>query len=62
MNRSNQAQLRHALEIAHTLTKAGIRFVCMPVVDEADGINLNSQARQRLERMNLIAESKGKRA
>ncbi|MCF5224649.1 DUF1382 family protein [Pseudomonas syringae] len=62
MNRANPAQLRQALETAHLLTKAGIRFVCMPVVDEADGMNLNSQAQQRLERMNMIAESVGKRA
>ena len=57
MNRANPAQLRRTLEIAQTLTKVGIRFVCMPVVDEADGINLNNQAQQRLERMALIAES-----
>ncbi|WP_024647761.1 DUF1382 family protein [Pseudomonas syringae] len=62
MNRTNPAQLRQALELAHAYTKAGIRFVCMPVVDEADGMNLNSQAQQRLERMALIAESAGKRA
>lgn len=43
--------------MAQHLAKAGIRFVCMPVVDEADGMNLNSQAQQRLERMVLIAES-----
>lgn len=57
MNRANPAQLRQALEVAHAFTKAGIRFVCMPVVDESDGMNLNSQAQQRLERMALIAES-----
>ncbi|WP_258379810.1 DUF1382 family protein [Pseudomonas syringae] len=57
MNRANPAQLRQALETAHLLAKAGIRFVCMPVVDEADGMNLNSQDQQRLERMALIAES-----
>ncbi|MEQ4254267.1 DUF1382 family protein [Pseudomonas syringae] len=57
MNRANPAQLRQALETAHLLTKAGIRFVCMTVVDEADGMNLKDQAQQRLERMALIAES-----
>ncbi|KAA8712926.1 DUF1382 family protein [Pseudomonas cannabina] len=57
MNRAKPAQLRQALELANTYTKAGIRFVCMPVVDEADGMNLNSQAQQRLERIALIAES-----
>ncbi|WP_116817910.1 DUF1382 family protein [Pseudomonas syringae] len=57
MNRANPAQLRQALELASAYAKAGIRFVCMPVVDEADGMNLNSQAQHRLERMALIAES-----
>lgn len=57
MNRANPAQLRQALAMAQHLAKAGIRFVCMPVVDEADGMNLQDQAKQRLERMALIAES-----
>jgi len=29
----------------------------MPVVDEADGMNLASQAAERLERMAVIAEA-----
>ncbi|WP_116865660.1 DUF1382 family protein [Pseudomonas syringae] len=57
MNHENPAQLRQALQLADAYAKAGIRFVCMPVVDEADGMNLNNQAQQRLERMALIAES-----
>ena len=43
MKRANPAQLRQSLEVANTLVKHGIRFVCMPVVDEADGMNLASQ-------------------
>lgn len=62
MKRANPAQLRQSLEVAHGLIKAGIRFVCMPVVDEADGMNLASQAAERLERMALIAEAAEKRA
>lgn len=62
MKRANPAQLRQSLEVANTMVKHGIRFVCMPVVDEADGVNLSSQAAERLERMALIAESGGKRA
>ncbi|WP_439864514.1 DUF1382 family protein [Pseudomonas antarctica] len=57
MKRANPAQLRQSLEVANTLIKHGIRFVCMPVVDEADGVNLSSQAAERLERMALIAEA-----
>ena len=62
MKRANPAQLRQSLEVANTLVKHGIRFVCMPVVDEADGVNLSSQAAERLERMTLIAEAGEKRA
>lgn len=57
MKRANPAQLRQSLEVANSLVKYGIRFVCMPVVDEADGVNLSSQAAERLERMALIAEA-----
>ena len=57
MKRANPAQLRQSLEVANSLVKYGIRFVCMPVVDEADGMNLASQATERLERMALIAEA-----
>ncbi len=62
MKRANPAQLRQSLEVANTLVKHGIRFVCMPVVDEADGMNLASQATERFERMALIAEAGEKRA
>ena len=62
MKRANPAQLRQSLAVANTLVKHGIRFVCIPVVDEADGVNLSSQAAERLERMTLIAEAGEKRA
>ncbi|MCK1783466.1 DUF1382 family protein [Pseudomonas sp. TNT11] len=61
MKRANPAQLRQSPEAANALVKHGIRFVCMPVVDEADGVNLSSQAAERLERMALIAEAGEKR-
>jgi hypothetical protein len=56
MKRANPVQLRQALEVANTLVRYGINFVCMPVVDEADGANLLDQASERLERMALITE------
>lgn len=62
MKRATPAQLRQAIELANKMVKHGIRFVCMPVVDEADGMNLASQAAERLERMALIAEAGEKRA
>ena len=62
MKRANPAQLHQSLEMANAMVKHGIRFVCMPVVDEADCLNLASQAAERLERMALIAEAGEKRA
>lgn len=61
MKRANPAQLRQSIEMTNTMVKHGIRFVCMPVVDEADGLNLASQATERLERLALIAEAGEKR-
>jgi len=61
MKRASPVQLRQALEVANTMVRHGIRFVCMPVVDEADGANLASQATERLERMALIAEAQERR-
>lgn len=57
MKRANPAQLRQSREMANTMVKHGIRFVCVPVVDEADHQNLASQAAERFERMALIAEA-----
>ena len=57
MKRATPAQLHQAIELANKMVKLGIRVVCMPVVDEADGMNLASQATERLERMALIAEA-----
>lgn len=57
MKRANPAQLCQSPEVANALVRHGIRFVCMPVVDEADGANLASQASERLERLAVIAEA-----
>lgn len=57
MKRASPAQLCQSIEMANTIIKHGIRFVCMPVVDEADHANLASQAAERFERLVLIAEA-----
>lgn len=62
MKRASPAELRQSIEAANALVKHGIRFVCIPVVDEADGANLASQAAERFERMALISESAEKRS
>ncbi|MBJ2292645.1 DUF1382 family protein [Pseudomonas sp. MF5691] len=57
MKRATPAQLRQAIELANKMVKLGILFVCVPVVDEADHLNLATQATERLERLALIAEA-----
>ena len=61
MKRANPAQLRQAIELANKMVKLGILFVCVPAVDEADHLNLATQATERLERIALIAEAGEKR-
>ena len=61
MKRANPAQLRQSLAMANVMVKHGVRFVCMPVVDEADFLNLASQAAERLERIAVIAEAQEQR-
>jgi hypothetical protein len=58
MNRASPVQLRKSLDVAHAFAKAGVNFVCMPVVDEADHANLADQAQERLERIAVIVEAK----
>ncbi|HKS12448.1 MAG TPA: DUF1382 family protein [Pseudomonas sp.] len=57
MKRATPIQLRNSLQVANAFVKHGIHFVCMPVVDEADHVNLASQAAERLERMAVISEA-----
>ena len=57
MKRASPVQLSQALEVANTMVKHGVRFVCMPVVDEADLANLASQAAERFDRRALIADA-----
>lgn len=58
MNRASPVSLRKAMEAATAMKDAGIMFVCMPVVDEADMQNLASQAQERFERLIVIAEAR----
>lgn len=49
MKRADPAGLRKALQAANMLAQAGVMFVCMPVLNEADGLQLVAQAAQRFE-------------
>lgn len=56
MNRVNVKDLRNQLQIANTMTKAGIWFVCVPVLDADDHAAKMLEAAQRLEQLAQQAE------
>lgn len=59
MNRASPVDLRKAIEVANAYINAGILFVPMPVLNEADLHILAQQASERLEQ--IIEETeKGK--
>lgn len=56
MKRANPADLRRAVDVANTYVKAGILFVPMPALDQADHDALVAQSADRLERLAQTAE------
>lgn len=51
MKQASPAQLRKAMVAAQTYVKAGILFVPVPVLDDADHAQLVAQAAQKLEQL-----------
>ncbi|NJB80315.1 DUF1382 family protein [Xanthomonas arboricola] len=51
MNRANVVELRRAIQTAQDLTRAGVLFVPMPVLDRDDHVALAQQAADRLLKM-----------
>lgn len=51
MNRASPVDLRKAIEVANAYTNAGILFVPMPVLNEADHHDLVQQASHRIEQI-----------
>ena len=51
MNRANPADIRRAAEMTQRFVKAGILFVPMPALDQADHDALVAQSAERLEKM-----------
>ncbi|WP_394060599.1 DUF1382 family protein [Alcaligenes sp. WGS1538] len=51
MNRASPIDLRRAMEVAQELTRAGIEFVCMPVLSDQDKAVLLAQQAGRLGKM-----------
>lgn len=58
MERADPAQQRKAIEMAHRFVRYGIKFVPMPVLDDLE--QLVKQAKDRLEKIAIISESKNK--
>lgn len=56
MNRASPVELRKALEVAHVFARGGLRFVCVPVLDEEDYATLQANASYRLEQIAQQAE------
>ena len=57
MKRATPVELRRGLESAHALAKAGVTFVCVPVMSENDHSDLMHLARQRLGQLDEQAEA-----
>lgn len=51
MNRASPIDLRKALEMVNAMVKAGILFVPMPALSDADHANLVAQVADRLEQI-----------
>lgn len=56
MNRASAPDLRKALEVAHSLMKAGILFVPMPALNQADHETLVAELRRRMDALEALAE------
>lgn len=57
MNRASPADLRKAIDAATTLMKAGVLFVPMPVLNEADHAELIAKLDQRLDQLASESEA-----
>ncbi|RWU21293.1 hypothetical protein DM813_19085 [Pseudomonas alkylphenolica] len=60
MNRASPVEMRKAMEVANTLAKAGLLFVCVPVMSESDHDDLVHLAKQRLGELVEKAEAEEK--
>ncbi|SFQ46810.1 Protein of unknown function [Geopseudomonas sagittaria] len=57
MKRASPVELRAALEAATTMARAGILFVPMPALDQADHDALANQMHDRLEKLEQEASA-----
>ena len=56
MRRSSPADLRKSIEVANTLAKYGIGFVCLPTLSDEDRDQLIGQYAERMEKLAQMAE------
>lgn len=56
MNRASPSDLRKAMESANVFLKAGVMFVAMPVLNEADLQQLREESLRRLDALADAAE------
>ncbi|MCP4365446.1 MAG: DUF1382 family protein [Planctomycetes bacterium] len=56
MDRATPVQMRQSLEIVDQFKKAGIRFVPMPVINDADFSVRSNEMRERLDTIACLAE------
>lgn len=56
MNRASPVDLRHALEMAHCLAKAGVDFVSIPVLSNEDKAILVRDAYMRITQIEKETE------
>lgn len=62
MKRANVTDLRKSMETANIMKNVGILFVCVPVLNEEDHIELIESVNVRLEQMAVDAENHNKTA
>lgn len=57
MQKATPGEMRKCLVAVETFKQAGIRFVPMPVFDDADNDNLAEQMKERLDKMERMCEA-----
>ena len=57
MKRASPVELRHAIESATVLVRAGVLFVAMPVLSREDAETLITQSLDRLDKLASQAEA-----
>jgi hypothetical protein len=57
MKRASADELRQGLKSAQVFAKAGVDFVCIPIISQANKIDLRNQAETAIEKLIELAEA-----